>query len=54
MQELKNAIISDRIIRTVEQGHTVAEAVDIVLGAGTWERFASDLYDALRAKGGVA
>ena len=54
MQELKNAEISDRIIRAVEGGMTVPQAVDLVLGVGTFERFAGELYDALRAKGGAA
>lgn len=50
MRDLKNALISDLIIREVESGKTVPQAVDAVCGAGTFERLASDLYDAFRAE----
>lgn len=45
-----NANISARIVFLLSQGMDVAAAVDAVLGAGTYEKLASDLYDALRAK----
>lgn len=45
----KNNIISARIIALVAGGMTVPAAVDAVLGAGTFAKLASELYDALRA-----
>lgn len=42
------AIISAKILTLVSTGMTVQEALDAVCGAGTFEKLASDLYDALR------
>ena len=41
--------ISAVILRLVDDGATVRGAIDAVLGAGTFEKIASDTYDALRA-----
>jgi len=43
-------IISLRIITLQRGGMTLPEAIDAVLGAGSYARIASDLYDELRAK----
>lgn len=45
-----NAIISARILTLVAEGFTLRAAVDEVLGAGTYDKVASDVYDALREK----
>ncbi len=37
---------------TRELGYSTRDAWDALLGAGAYERFASDLYDQLRAKAG--
>lgn len=50
----KNALIEGRILSLLTSGVPMPEAFDAVLGAGRWEQFAGDLYDALRAKAGVA
>lgn len=45
------ATVLNVAIDTLRQaGFTMREAFDAVLGAGAWEKFAGDLYDALRAK----
>jgi len=49
-QAEKNAAISAAILTLRQQGMTVRDAINQVLGAGTYEQIASDLYDALRAK----
>lgn len=46
----KNVAISLRIALLVASGKDVQDAVNEVLGEGAYERLASDLYDALRAK----
>lgn len=46
----KNPAISAAIIAHVAQGKTLPEAMDAVLGAGTYAKVASEAYDALRAK----
>lgn len=46
-----NATISARILFLVSQGMDVSEAVNAVLGAGAFEKLASDVYDALRKEG---
>jgi hypothetical protein len=46
----KTQEISRRIIEKVSEGMTVKDAINAVIGAGTFERLASDLYDDLRAK----
>jgi hypothetical protein len=44
----KNATISNKILMLVSKGMPVPEAVDSVLGEGTYKRLASDVYDELR------
>lgn len=46
---MKNAEISRRILALVAQGVEIRAAVNAVLGAGTFEKIAADVYDALRA-----
>jgi hypothetical protein len=41
--------ISALIAQLVEDGATVVAAVDAVLGAGTYETLAGEVYDGLRA-----
>lgn len=45
-----NQQISVAILSKVAQGLSLRDAIDAVLGAGTFEKVAGDLYDALRAK----
>jgi hypothetical protein len=47
-----NATISLRILTLVNGGMELRAAFDEVLGAGAFEKMASDLYDGLRAKAG--
>lgn len=49
----KNAAISARIIALRQQGMTIRQAIDAVLGAGASAQIISDLYDSLRAKAGA-
>ena len=49
-QITKNAAISAKIIALRQQGVPIRAAIDAVLGAGTFEQIAGELYDALRAK----
>jgi len=44
----KNATISNKILTLVSKGMPVPEAVDSVLGEGTYKRLASDVYDELK------
>ena len=44
--ELKNAAISLRILEIIALGNTVQQAIDAVLGAGTYEKIASDVWEA--------
>ena len=46
----KNAAISAQILKLVSAGVPLRDAIDAVLGAGTFDRVAGDAYDALRAK----
>lgn len=46
----KTSAISTMILAAIADGKDVREAIDSVLGEGTFENFAGDLYDALRAK----
>lgn len=46
----KNAEISRRILNLVAAGASLPEAVDAVLGAGTFERVAAETFDALNAR----
>ena len=45
----KNAAVSRMILARVEAGATLAAALDAVIGAGSYQSIASDLYDAMRA-----
>ena len=45
----KNANISARILYLISQGMEIREAMDMVLGAGTFEQVVSDLYDQFNA-----
>lgn len=47
---MKNAAISAMIVAKMNEGMTVREALDAVCGAGTFEKLAGDVYDALRQK----
>lgn len=49
----KNAIISARILAAVGEGVAIDEAIDAVLGEGTYRQLVSDLYDELRARSGA-
>lgn len=44
-----NAQISLRILALMQTGMTISQAIDEVLGAGTYKQIASDVYDALNA-----
>lgn len=44
----KNSMISAAILARIAQGSTPAQAMDAVLGAGTYAKLAGDLYDALK------
>ena len=46
----KNAAISRMILAKEAEGLTIREAIDAVLGAGSYERIAGEVYDALRAR----
>jgi hypothetical protein len=43
-----NSKISARIVAMVTTGMTLRQAVDTVLGAGTYDQIASDVYNTLR------
>lgn len=45
----KNAKISQAILAKVAEGLELRDAVDAVLGAGTFEKLASEVYETLRA-----
>ena len=44
----KNAMISKAILDKMSQGMTTREAVDQILGVGTFDRIAGDIWEALR------
>jgi hypothetical protein len=46
----KNAQISEMILNRVAQGVAVPQAIDEVLGAGTYQRVIDELWDAFQAK----
>ena len=48
--EDKNAALTAAILNAITNGATVEEAVDAILGAGTYADVASRLYDALRSQ----
>lgn len=45
----KDQVISAKILMAQSQGMTLEAAIDHVLGAGTYDRLVSDLYNKLRA-----
>jgi len=45
-----NAKISKAILSEVNSGKTIQQAIDTVLGQGTYAKVAGDVYDALNAK----
>lgn len=49
-RDVKNAKITALLVGLMRAGVPVRDAFDLVLGAGAYERMASDLYDALRAR----
>lgn len=42
-----NAKISQAILSQVATGSTIAEAMEVVLGKGAYEKMVSDVYDEL-------
>ena len=44
-----NATISARILALIADGFSLRAATDAVLGKGTFERIAGEIYDALNA-----
>lgn len=53
MMTTKSAAINNRVIAEYNSnGGDIREAIDTVLGAGSYAKMAGELYDALRAKGG--
>jgi len=53
MEALKNAAISAAIIAHRNNGMSLRDAFDAVLGAGAYSKLAGEVYDALRAKAGL-
>lgn len=47
---MKNKQISEKIVSLVGAGLTLKEAIDAVLGAGTFAKIAADTHEALRNK----
>lgn len=45
----KNQIITARIAAKLAEGMTIEQAIDFVLGAGTFKKLAGEIYDTLRA-----
>jgi len=52
MQAIKNAEISIKILEKIAEGMTVRQAIDTVLGAGTAEKIAGEVYDEIRVRHG--
>lgn len=50
MDAFKNAEISLRILSKKAEGLSLPEAVDAVLGAGTYRRIADEVWEKARAK----
>lgn len=50
MNAATKSAVSAAILREISTGKGIAAAVDTVLGAGTYARLASDIYDTLRAR----
>lgn len=51
MDGVKAARISAAIVSHIDAGMEPADAVDLVLGRGTYQQIASDLYDAFQERG---
>lgn len=49
---IKNSIISAAIYAKMGEGMTLPQAIDAVLGSGTFEKLAGEVYDELRARKG--
>lgn len=49
-EQTTNAAISLRIMTLVASGMELKDAIDAVLGAGMFDKIASDLYESLRSK----
>lgn len=50
IEKIKNAAISAKILKLVCEGVDVRDAIDIVLGCGTFEKLSSDLYHSFRGE----
>ena len=48
----KNNLITIALASRIKAGMTVRQAWEDVFGAGSWEKFAGQLYDELRAQAG--
>ncbi len=48
MQALKNAAISAKILANMNNGMTLPEAFDAVMGAGAYMNLAGEVYSELR------
>ena len=53
-QAAKNAAISAQIMARVANGWSLRAAFDAVICEGAYAKLAGDVYDALRAKAGLA
>jgi hypothetical protein len=53
MNAIKNAAISAKIVAAMNSGLGLVEAFDSVLGEGAYMKLAGEVYDALRARGGL-
>ena len=47
----KTSAISAMILAEVAKGSTLDQAIDAVLGQGTYTKLAGEVYDALRTEG---
>lgn len=50
----KNLVISVAMNMLVKSGVAVDAAFEMLFGEGAWEKFAGNVYDALRAKAATA
>lgn len=46
----KNQTISAMILNEIAKGKPVSEAVDAILGEGTYQNLADDIFDALTSR----
>lgn len=53
-QEIKSVAINAMLADLIRRGIPVQDAFDLVMGKGAYAKFAGELYDALRAKGGAS